>query len=400
MVPHWARRLLAPLSLRPTPADGESCGTRAAGILRRRVASMVVFLVVLTLFDAARSWSHAPVSLAALADVSLRPLPWVMGIVAVLGPVLAEATGARGVRLALLMTALTLALVGLVSLVAAALHPGPLSNVTEERAVMSNAAFLLRAWWIYSVAGLLFAAYCRVREREQDVLRAAREAELVRADAQREVVASRLKVLQARVEPEFLFDALADVRAAYLVDPAAAEALLDHLITYLRAALPQMRGGASTLGREAALVEAYLRLVPASRERRLAIHVSVPPDLADDDFPPMVLLPLAHAAVDAAASAVWIDAPGTTDVVDPAVRTLALRAACADAPDGWSGDALHVVRETLRAYLGEAASIAVTRSAGVALALVTWLPSQRPVARSARHEAVSSAEIPDSSRAS
>lgn len=377
MIPGWARRVLAPLSLRPTPVDGGSYAIRVVRILRRRAASMAVFLVILTVFDVARSWSHDSVSVGVLAGVILRSFPWIMGVVAVLGSVLAEATSARGVRLAFFMTGLTFALVGLAGLAIAVLHPGPLSPVMDTRALMSNAAFLFRAWWIYSVAGLLFAAYCRVREREQNVLRAARDAELARADTQREIVASRLEVLQARVEPELLFDALADVRAAYFVDPQTADALLDDLVAYLRAALPQMRGGGSTLGREAALAEAYLHVVPAGRARRLAIHVAVAPELAGDNFPPMVLLPLAHAAVDAAANAVWIEAPAGIGTPDAGTRTLAVRAACADIPDGWSDDALRAVRETLRHYLGVASSLGITRIEGTAVAIVVWQPVAR-----------------------
>lgn len=378
MVPGWARRLLAPFSLQPTPAGDGAYGMRVARILRRRAASMAVFLVVLTLFDVARAWPHDPMSLRAFAHATLRAFPWIMGAVAILGPVFAEATGARGLRLAILMTLLTFALVGVASLATATLHPDPLSRGMGAQVVTSNAAFLSRAWWVYSVAGLLFAAYCRVREREQNVLRAAREAELARADAQREIIASRLEVLQARVEPELLFEALADVRAAYLVEPAAAEALLDDLVTYLRAALPLMRGGTSTVGREITLAAAYLRVVPAGRERRLAIHVTVAPEYAGDDFPPMVVLPLAHAAVDAKASAVWIEAPAAADDADTAVRTLAIRAASADVPEGWQGEALQVVRETLRSYLGAAASLAVTGADGFAVVLVSWKPVARP----------------------
>jgi LytS/YehU family sensor histidine kinase len=214
---------------------------------------------------------------------------------------------------------------------------------------------------------LLFAAYCRAREREQHVLRAAREAELARADAQREIVASRLKVLQARVEPSLLFDAMADVRAMYLSSPAGADALLDDLVAYLRAALPQMRGGASTVGREIALAEAYLRIVPAGRNKRLATQSSVAEEVADADFPPMVLLPLVHAAADAGCAHVSIDGLRVHGRV-----AIAVRATCDAVPPAWTGDALDVVRETLLHYLGSDASLTVARDTAGAAATVTW----------------------------
>ena len=45
-------------------------------------------------------------------------------------------------------------------------------------------------------------------------------------------------------------------------------ALLDDLITYLRAALPQMRSDSSTLGREATLAVAYAKVLPRRTPRR------------------------------------------------------------------------------------------------------------------------------------
>lgn len=369
MVPAWARRLIAPLSLRPTPADGASYGVRIVRILRRRAPSIAAFLVIVVLFDVVRSWSADGGRVEA---VILRAFPWSMAIVSVLAPVLAEAVGARGLRLAFLMTVLTFTLVGATGVTIAVLHTGPISFAVQSGTVMSNEAFLFRGWWVYSVAGLLFAAYCQMREREQGVLRAARAAELDRADTQREIVASRLKVLQARVEPELLFDALADVRDAYLVDPAAADALLDDLVAYLRAALPQMRGGASTLGREAALAEAYLRVIPAGRDRRLDVRVAVSPERADDDFPPMVLLPLAHAAVDAGATVISIEASPPGARGEAASHAVVVQTQCIAMPEGWSEEALHVVRETLLDYLGIGATLVVTRDASVAVATVTW----------------------------
>jgi len=71
-----------------------------------------------------------------------------------------------------------------------------------------------------------------------------------RTEAQRRTLESRLKALQARVEPQFLFDALAKVRDLYEDDPGRGSAVLGNLIVYLRSALPQLRESTSTLGHE------------------------------------------------------------------------------------------------------------------------------------------------------
>jgi LytS/YehU family sensor histidine kinase len=138
--------------------------------------------------------------------------------------------------------------------------------------------------------------------------RAAQLAELERASVRRAVLESRLKVIQARVEPELLFEVLADVQRLYGRAPRDAEALLDDLIVYLRAALPQMRGDASTLGREAELACALLKLTEAGRDRSLNCVNRIGPELAELPFPPMVLLPLAQEAANAHATRVVFDA--------------------------------------------------------------------------------------------
>ncbi len=378
--------------MRPVAAPRTPYGQRVLHLFRVRAPSIAAFLVIVLLFDMMRTWS-----LALDADTVWRTVPlWLLAGVAVLVPLLVEATGLRGLRLVLCMVPATIVAVGLLAVLLGVLHPTPLGDGVRQGAILSNESFLFRGWWLYSVGGLLFAAYCQMREREQSVLRAARDAELVRADAQREIVASRLKVLQARVEPELLFDALADVRAAYLRDPAVADALLDDLVAYLRAALPQMRGGASTLAREAMLAEAYLRVLPAGREGRLAVTLELPAALGGEDFPPLVLLPLVHAAVDAMVTEVRIvaAAPGTAS---PS-RSLAVIIPGGLVPPGWSDDALHVVRATLLDYLGAGTTLRVTRDEGSLRATVAWMATRprAPVPAAA----VSSADSPDSSRAS
>src|SRR5438045_1731057 len=68
--------------------------------------------------------------------------------------------------------------------------------------------------------------------------------------------------------------------------------MLDHLITYLRAALPQMRSTSSTLGAEVELVRAYLGIQQIRADDLLEFAIDVPEDLFDVSFTPMLLLPL------------------------------------------------------------------------------------------------------------
>ena len=114
---------------------------------------------------------------------------------------------------------------------------------------------------------------------------------------QRQLVQARLKLLQAQVEPHFLFNTLAAVDYLIETDPPRASVMQKQLITYLRGALPQMREDSSTMGREMALVKAYLELLKMRIEDRLEFQIDVPEGLAGAVFPPMVLQTVVENAI-------------------------------------------------------------------------------------------------------
>jgi hypothetical protein len=124
-------------------------------------------------------------------------------------------------------------------------------------------------------------------------------AQLQRTEAQRRTLESQLQALQARVEPQFLFNTLARVRGLNESDPANGSRMLDELIVYLRAALPQLRDSASTLGQELTLVWAYLSILRASLGKPLLFDVDASAAGLAARVPPMLLLPLINDALTA-----------------------------------------------------------------------------------------------------
>ena len=124
-----------------------------------------------------------------------------------------------------------------------------------------------------------------------------RGVQLERAQLARRAFEARLQAMQARVEPQFLFNTLAQVERLYDIDARRADRMLDDLIVYLRAALPQLRETTSTLARELELAKAYLNIVEAGMGDRLAVETAVFKDGGDVRVPPMVLLPLIEYAL-------------------------------------------------------------------------------------------------------
>jgi hypothetical protein len=152
-----------------------------------------------------------------------------------------------------------------------------------------------RIMWSAANIGLSGALALAVYVRFQSARRAQdafNSAERDRIAAGREVMASRLAAIQARIEPAFLLGTLRQVETLYDHDPIAGGRMLDGLIAYLHAALPQLRSQRSTLKQEAQLVESYLRIMQIRMGSRLEYRIDIAPELDACDFPPMVLLPL------------------------------------------------------------------------------------------------------------
>ena len=132
-------------------------------------------------------------------------------------------------------------------------------------------------------------------ESDAKVAQATRTAE--HEALERQLVQARLKLLQAQVEPHFLFNTLAAVDYLIETDPPRASVMQKQLITYLRGALPQMREDSSTLGRELSLVRAYLELLKMRIEDRLEYVIDVSPSLSGAVFPPMMLQSIIENAI-------------------------------------------------------------------------------------------------------
>lgn len=143
----------------------------------------------------------------------------------------------------------------------------------------------------------LFVVAAEVLQRRASTHAAVLAARREQASVAREVLESRLAAMQAQVEPQFLFNALVGIEALYQKDAAAAAENLDHLIQYLRVALPRLREPGSTIAAELDLVRAYLAVVTSLHGGRPGLTVTIGDDCAHARFYPMLLLPLIQRAV-------------------------------------------------------------------------------------------------------
>lgn len=115
--------------------------------------------------------------------------------------------------------------------------------------------------------------------------------------AERRAVEAQLKLLQAQMEPHFLFNTLAGVQTLIDADPERAKRMLESFTDYLRATLASLRTEDSTLGQELALAEAYLGLMQQRMEDRLTFSIEADAGLRDTPMPALLLQPLVENAI-------------------------------------------------------------------------------------------------------
>lgn len=147
------------------------------------------------------------------------------------------------------------------------------------------------------IFGLLFSLLAMRSERRERERADRLQTELTQNTLERQLLDARLRLLQAQIEPHFLFNTLANVEALVASGSPNAGPVLRQLIAYLRAAMPRLSDEAATLAQELQLVRAYLELMHMRMPDRLQFDVAAIAHSASVRFPPMALLTLVENAV-------------------------------------------------------------------------------------------------------
>ena len=189
---------------------------------------------------------------------------------------------------------------------------------------------------------------------------------------------ARLQMLEAQIEPHFLFNTLANVKRLYETDRANGARMLQNLKAYLAVALPQMRAAESTLAREIDHVTAYLEIQQIRMGRRLVFEIDVPAELRSARMPPLMVLTLVENAIKHGLSA--LPAGGRIEV-GAALVGGNLRIRIADngrgfAKAGGGGTGLANIRARLSTQFGAAATLSLALNVPRGVIATIVLPYQ------------------------
>jgi len=255
---------------------------------------------------------------------------------------------------------------------------GNLTNLlSSEGRVMG---FVYITTTVLMIAPLL-ALGALYRERDAQARAALLGFALERSTLEKEALDSRLKLLQAQIEPHFLFNTLANVQALVESGSPQAAPVLKSLIAYLRAAMPRLHAGASTLGNEIALVRSYLELMQMRMPDRLAFAVDVPADIAAREFLPMSVLTLVENAVrhgiDPSENGGRIDISARREA-DGSIRVIVADTGAGMNPSALPGTGLTNLESRLRGFFGAAGRLELHEARPHGLSAEIVFPAQAP----------------------
>jgi len=145
-------------------------------------------------------------------------------------------------------------------------------------------------WTNLFYGGLLVSAYVlSVRtERTRALLR---EAALSRGRTEALLGELRLQEMQAQIDPALLLAGLDEVQRLYPQHGDRADALLERLVDFLRAAMPGLKHRGSSLRAELHLAQAFARL-QALMPLGARWQIELPRELPELAFPSLLLLPI------------------------------------------------------------------------------------------------------------
>jgi len=144
-----------------------------------------------------------------------------------------------------------------------------------------------------SIITYFFSSREQIAESQAQI----QEEKIKRLTSEKKAAEANLKLLQAQIEPHFLFNTLSNVLSLLDTNPNKGKSMLVDFIQYLRASLTKIRETKATLGQEMEMIRAYLNIFKVRMGHRLKYKIDLPEHLEAISFPPMLIQPLVENAI-------------------------------------------------------------------------------------------------------
>ena len=223
-------------------------------------------------------------------------------------------------------------------------------------------------------AGLLYAAIAAaivyLRAQRVAITNKRLSVEINESDVQRQLTETRLRLrlLQAQIEPHFLFNTLASAQQLSQKGAPEAAKLIGHLVRFLRMSIPSMREDRGALKRELEQVAAYLSIMQTRMGDRLTFAVHADATIEDFALPPALVMTLVENAIkhgiepSAAGGRVDVRASTAGDSVVICVSDTGVGFTTTESREIGGGLGLSNIAQRLQAIYGVAAHVKLTQN--------------------------------------
>jgi len=193
-------------------------------------------------------------------------------------------------RLATLIIAMLLTIVAFILILEFFIHPtDPVEFFGSSTSVQSFLLFLTGITyiiWLYWIEERQYVWEKRVQEEKGK-----------RISNEKMVIESHLKLLQAQIEPHFLFNTLTSIVSLDDTDPQSAETMEMNFIQYLKATLVKTRASVTTIEHEIEVIRAYLDIFKIRMGNRLNYKIDISDEIRAIPFPSMLIQPIVENAI-------------------------------------------------------------------------------------------------------
>jgi sensor histidine kinase YesM len=145
--------------------------------------------------------------------------------------------------------------------------------------------------------GSIITYFFSSREQIAESRARIQEENIKRLTSEKKAAEAHLKLLQAQIEPHFLFNTLSNVLSLLDTNPTRGKSMLVDFIRYLRASLSKIRQEKATLGQEMDMIQTYLSIFKVRMGDRLQYQIDLPKSMEAISFPPMLIQPLVENAI-------------------------------------------------------------------------------------------------------
>ncbi|MGF1758638.1 histidine kinase [Photobacterium sagamiensis] len=152
---------------------------------------------------------------------------------------------------------------------------------------------------LYSIlANAVIIFYFYNQQQKVNIQEELKVTQLQQAAKEKELLHSQLRLLQSQIEPHFLFNTLANLKALIALEPTRATVLLDNLTALLRQSLKQSQKETITLKDELKFCESYIAIQQTRLEDRISVNVNVSANVNQQQpFLPLLLQPIVENAI-------------------------------------------------------------------------------------------------------